>query len=205
MDTIPAQVEVWLPVVGYEGLYEVSDRGRVRRVTATHKPAGHILSTQDSNGYRLLVLCKDAICRRFTAHSIVMAAFVGPCPEGREINHIDGVKSNNHLPNLEYVTRSENHYHAIKLGLKKPIVGESNPHAKLCEKKVREIFALKGKLPQREIAKIYRISFQTVGEIHRGNIWKHLNLLNNDTAKPICAEGAIPDVGVSKPDAVLTP
>ena len=72
-------------------------------------------------------------------HTFVALAFHGDKPEGLQVNHIDGVKTNNSPDNLEYVTLSENLLHAYRLGLIKPKVGSSNGNAKLTEQDVKEI------------------------------------------------------------------
>src|SRR5580704_4483135 len=69
------------------------------------------------DGYCLLKLYYNYEYHAIYFHQLVMELFVGPCPENKEINHIDGNKSNNKLSNLEYITRSQNMNHAYKLGL----------------------------------------------------------------------------------------
>jgi hypothetical protein len=93
--------------------YEVSDRGRVRRTDTTRikRP------TPDRKGYLRVFLYHDGRKRTRFVHQLVLRAFVGPCPLGQEANHRDGVKSNNRLANLEYVTPSENNQHAWDTGL----------------------------------------------------------------------------------------
>lgn len=116
--------ESWRPVVGYEGIYEVSDHGRVRRVLAGQgaRP-GYILSpTQAGRGYAegraypSVCIYKGRTVARRNVHQLVAEAFIGPRPEGMHINHKDSDKSNNHATNLEYVTPSENYWHAVEAG-----------------------------------------------------------------------------------------
>lgn len=120
----------WRPVLGYEGLYEVSAAGQVRRVGRAARTGvgrgggariGRILKDQPyRNGYRTAQLWKQGQCYAFGVHQLVAGAFIGPCPAGQEVNHKDGVKSNNSSDNLEYVTRSGNMEHAYAIGLRSP-------------------------------------------------------------------------------------
>lgn len=111
---------IWLPVVGYEGRYEVSNTGLVRRVTS-YGPwkAGKILKGSNSAGYGYLLvyLQKPGANKQKRIHRLVLEAFVGPCPAGHQVNHINGDKADNRLENLEYVTPLANIHHAIALGL----------------------------------------------------------------------------------------
>lgn len=109
--------EVWKPVVGYEGLYEVSDQGRVRSLdrTVTNKDGrserhnGKILRSQKlHNGYRELYLSRNGRRKHRTIHSLVAEAFLGTRPKGHDVMHIDGDRENNALDNLRFGTRSEN-------------------------------------------------------------------------------------------------
>lgn len=104
--------EVWRAVPGYEGLYEVSDFGRIRNLRT-----GRILAnTPTKKGYCSVALFFDGTRTRHYVHRIVLVAFVGPCPVGMETNHKDRAKANNRLSNLEYITGSENmrHYHRMR-------------------------------------------------------------------------------------------
>ncbi len=93
-----------------------------------------------------------------------------------QCNHIDGNKNNNNINNLEWVTNKENVDHAIKLELRKGFEGINNPKCKLSEKNVIEIRLLlkEGKLNQREIAKIFNITYSQVSKIKLNQIWSHV-------------------------------
>ena len=87
------------------------------------------------------------------AHCIIWECFHGLIPTGLTINHLNGVKLDNRLCNLECVTQKENNEHAWRLGLSKPQRGERQPHAKLTESKVVEIIdAFKNGVTRKELA-----------------------------------------------------
>lgn len=98
--------EVWRPVVGYEKWYEVSNKGRVRRI------GGKILKQRpNQQGYPLTTICTNGKVRTIAVHRMVAKAFV-PNPRGVKcVNHIDEVKTNNNAENLEWVTHTENNNH----------------------------------------------------------------------------------------------
>src|SRR5205809_2699802 len=102
--------ENWRPVVGYEGLYEVSDCGHLRRVGRAPgtRPGYPIRTPPNSDGYPQCVLHDNGIKQSQRLHKLVAAAFLGSRPSGAEINHIDGDKTNNVPSNLEYVTHQCN-------------------------------------------------------------------------------------------------
>ncbi len=106
-------LEVWKDVEGYNGLYQISNLGRVRN------NKGLIMKQKPSkDGYVRIPLFKDGKYTVKYVHILVAKAFI-PNPEGKsEVNHIDAVKSNNCCSNLEWVTRSENYFHAVSLGLR---------------------------------------------------------------------------------------
>lgn len=103
--------ETWKPVVGYEGLYAVSDHGRVRG------PKGRVLaSCLNSTGRPNVVLFKDGTRKNSKPYTLVLEAFVGPRPDGMECCHLDDDPTNNHLSNLRWDTRSANSFDAIRNG-----------------------------------------------------------------------------------------
>lgn len=113
--------EIWKPVVGYEGLYEVSNLGNVRRIWRYNKPWVHPLKAKNTkDGYLESTLTKNGISKSIRTHRIVAMAFLETSDiVGKEVNHIDGNKKNNCVENLEWVTSSENQKHAYRLGLQK--------------------------------------------------------------------------------------
>jgi hypothetical protein len=103
-------LEEWRPVGGCP--YEVSDLGRVRS-TRNGKRRGRIMAAFRSyRGYFYVKLVRDGVRAKFSIHGLVARAFIGPRPDGHDVNHLDCDKSNNRPGNLEYVTRAENIRHA---------------------------------------------------------------------------------------------
>lgn len=168
--------ERWLPIPGYEGWYDVSDFGRVKRVKASMGAVvGRILKQQNNrHGYPMAHLSKNNKDRLLATHRLVILAFVGVCPSGKQVNHIDGDKTNNRIDNLEYVTPSENIRHAYRMGMASNR-GERSSGNKLTEDDVHEIrrLLLKG-WTRRAIAKVFNVSHQTITDISTGKSWYYL-------------------------------
>lgn len=187
-------VEEWRDVVGYEGLYEVSSLGNVRRVQQNLKPL------PDSNGRFHVTLSVNGKPKTVNVHKLVTAAFIGPRPEKYEINHIDGDPSNNAFDNLEYLTSSDNKKHAIRLGLMKPpaLAGADHPRVKLTPDQVLEIRHLRALgASYGGIAKVAGVSKAHVKSICQGKAWACLK--DGET------HGAVPTKrGADLPQARLT-
>jgi hypothetical protein len=117
-------MEQWLPVVGYEGLYEVSDRGRVRSLdrnvttrAGVRRYKGRILRMTPVNGYPAVALSLVGKQDTRPVHLLLMEAFAGPCPEGQEVRHLNDVKTDCRWPeNLAYGTRKENFKDRLRNG-----------------------------------------------------------------------------------------
>jgi hypothetical protein len=100
--------EVWIPVPGFEGCYEVSNHGRVRSIRRKGAPGGLIAQRLGSGGYRSVGLCRHGRTRIVRVHILVLSAFAGPRPSGQVVRHLDGNPENNHLGNLAWGTYGDN-------------------------------------------------------------------------------------------------
>lgn len=166
--------EIWKPVVGFEGLYEVSSLGRIRSKRGVKSPY------ENRWGYLQITLYKDGKPYPKKLHRIVAEAFLDNPSNKREVNHIDGDKLNNTLDNLEWVTSSENKIHAQRLGLapKPPTKrGEENKCSKLTEDQVKQIRGEYRK-GSREygspgLAKKYGVSHRTILYVVSGEYWSN--------------------------------
>lgn len=167
--------ETWRDIAGWEGVYQVSDHGRVRRhidYKGRHSSPGRIFTASlCPKGYPQVGLHRAPKTHTIKIHRLVAAAFLGPRQDGMQVNHIDGCKTNNHIDNLEYVTPSENALHALRLGLYTP-KGRSVPK-KLDPEKVREIRRRVALGESRKVlAKEFSVHVMTIGELIRGEIWR---------------------------------
>lgn len=115
--------ERWLPVVGYEGIYEVSDHGRVRNMR------GEVRRVAITDwGYEHLGLSKGGVSKDWRVHRLVAMAFV-PLIDGKtHVNHINGNKLDNRAANLEWVTKRENEAHANAIGRSHAITNPKRGH-----------------------------------------------------------------------------
>lgn len=128
--------EIWKPVVGYEGLYEVSSMGRVRscdkevwnRFTYILRKGKLMEQGMDDDGYCTITLCKESKKSNCHVHRLVAMAFIDNPMNLPEVNHKDSIRHNNRAENLEWVTAQGNHDHAKVKGrfhyeyLEKPVV-----------------------------------------------------------------------------------
>ena len=164
-------METWIAVPGREGEYEVSDLGRVRSLDreVIHQMKGKLLRPgRSSNGYPSVVMGqKDSR----TVHSIVAAAFLGPCPAGQQVRHRDGDRANPAVVNLLYGTPVENRADAERH--QTVVKGSQYRSAKLTEAKARRIRALRGKVSQSILARRFGVSPATVQAVHDGRTWRH--------------------------------
>lgn len=101
--------EIWKDIEGYEGLYQVSNIGNVKSMNYGRTRKEKLLNLNlDGRGYYYVVLCKDGIHKNKTIHRLVAMAFIPNPDNKREIDHIDTVRTNNNVENLQWATRKEN-------------------------------------------------------------------------------------------------
>jgi NUMOD4 motif/HNH endonuclease len=159
--------EIWMPVFNYEGLYEVSNIGRIKRVLSNRCLIERILKHNKQRGYHVVKLCKETVKKPISVHRLVAQAFI-PNPENKPyVNHLDSNKSNNSASNLEWCTQKENVKHAFSEGYRSPFKGEDNPNAKLSQAQALSVEFLYSFLgfDQHSIAIEYGISQQLVSRI----------------------------------------
>jgi hypothetical protein len=126
---------VWKPVVGYEGLYEVSDNGKV--FSLKNKI---LLKPFISVGYYSITLRKNKQSKKIKIHRLVACAFLPNTENKKQVNHIDGNKKNNHVSNLEWCTASENNKHAWQYGLRKKTQNQINQAKSINSKMVIDLY-----------------------------------------------------------------
>lgn len=141
------QEEVWKDIPEYEGLYQVSNLGRVRSLdryiptrTGRGKQTGRVLKLHKCyKGYLRVGLSVDKKTFRTGAHRLVAKAFI-PNPENKpQVNHVNGIKNDNNVNNLEWVTNTENINHAFKNNLINLKYGENHHMSKITNKQMDEI------------------------------------------------------------------
>ena len=171
-------VEVWKPVVGYEGLYEVSDQGRVRSLHQRRWCGSHwyevptrLLNPSTAvSGYPVVRLTKDGSGRTVTVHTIVLTAFAGQRSNGEECRHLNGNPTDCRLYNLQWGTPLENTHDRIRHGTMPR--GTCHHAAKLTEDQVRKIRTEED--TNKAIAAKYGITSSAVSNIKNRKSWAWL-------------------------------
>lgn len=160
--------EVWMPIPGYEGLYDASSLGRIR----SHHRGGKIkVPSLTSDGYLLAFLHSDNGRRGHNVHRLVCMAFHGlPSVPSMEAAHLDGDRLNNVPGNLAWATRAQNIAHKLAHGTTRP--GEQSVLAKLSETQVKECWL--SPASARVLGEKFGVSAAAVEDIRSGQNWRHL-------------------------------
>lgn len=180
--------ERWLPVVGFEGKYEVSDMGRVKSLARTitlFRHDGHTgqpmwinyqikqrimkLNKTKKNYLTVMLGCKGPTRR---VHQLVLESFIGPCPAGHEALHANDIKGDNTLSNLSWGTKSDNQRDAIRNG-RSPI-GEHRRNAKLKNSDIPTIRVRLNIDSCYTISQDYNVSENAIRNIKLGISWSHV-------------------------------
>jgi hypothetical protein len=179
--------QVFLPVPGFEGLYEVSSFGIVRSVDRVVErrnrwktpykvfyPGKELRQKMDKYGYMTVCIFIGGMRKYIAVHRLVASAFI-PNPKGlSQVNHKNCNKRDNRSTNLEWTTPIENIHHAMENNLQRYAKGEHLPQSKLTEPQVREIKKLlsRGTVTQSAIACAYGMSKNAIHHISKGHTWK---------------------------------
>lgn len=166
----PNKSEVWRDVEGYEGHYQVSNRGRIKSLIGWNgheyvkreKILAGWIQASGKSGYkrRVIKLAVKGIGKQYKVHQLVARAFIDNPDCYNLINHIDGNPLNNHIDNLEWCTQKENVNHAIKTGLVKVPAYENEEEIVRLYKEGKSV---------RAICKIYKSNNKTVNKVLRNN------------------------------------
>lgn len=157
--------EIWRDIPGYEGLYQVSNFGNVKRIFKKHE---RLLKPYDVKGYLYVYLCTDNTRKFKTIHSLVLESFIGPRPYNMDVCHCDGNKQNNHLDNLRYDTHRNNIIDCVKQNRQRS--------QKLSVDDIIEIRRLlqEGNLTVKQIADKFNVSYNHVYNIKNRHCFKFI-------------------------------
>lgn len=175
-------MEIWKSIPDYEGIYEVSNLGRIKGLArfVNSKDGGkrplreQIIKPHIDKGYFRVNLWKQQKIKRIAIHILIAKAFIPNHENKQQVNHKNGIKTDNSIENLEWVTLSENIIHAYK---EKLLVRKGDKHTqnKLTEKDIPEIRRLLNLgVNQSEIAKKYGVIRQTISCVKTGKSWNHI-------------------------------
>jgi len=160
--------------------YQASNMGNLRSTNYKNSGKTKVLKPALSDGYLKTMLQLDnGKYKSWMIHRFIMLAWKGE-PNGLQVNHKDGVKTNNHIDNLEYCTISQNIQHAYDMGLMKPKRGSLNGNSKLSDNDVREIRKIVSAggryYGRKKLAKRFGISEAHIKDIisSRRGVWSHL-------------------------------
>lgn len=160
--------EIFKPIKGYRN-YEVSNVGRIKNIKT-----GKVLKpSDDKDGYQVVCLSENRKQRILKVHRLVAKAFIPNRKQLPQVNHLDGVKSNNKVNNLEWLTHKDNVQHAINIGLFNN-KGEKNPRSKLTAIQVKQIRKKydSGAYTCRQLSKEYNVDYSNIHYIVNYKSWK---------------------------------
>lgn len=169
--------EIWRDIVDYEDLYQVSNFGRVK--SFQRKKVRIIKPSLDSGGYANVRLSKGGMAKNYNVHVLVARAFVANLDNKPEVNHKNGNKWDNQVDNLEWVTDSENKYHAYQIGLRKEPQGEAHRMAKLTNAEVlycRKVYKFRDKeFSMTALARKFGVCRQAIEHIIKGITYRDIS------------------------------
>lgn len=165
-DNAPREGEEWRAIADFEGRYEVSSLGRVRRLAplAGNEDGIILRGVPNVDGYPRVDLRKNGRGGFKAVHILVALAFLGPCPEGHEVNHKNHDRADCRLSNLEYMTPSQNIRHAL--------LRAGHGRVRATPEIVRTV--RRSNEPVKVLAARYGLGLETVRAIRAGISWRFL-------------------------------
>lgn len=168
----PLKGELWQDIKGFEGIYWISNFSRIKSQINNNIPR-LIKTTATHGGYRYVILCNKAKYVK-RVHRLVAETFIPNPFNLPQINHINGVKTDNRLENLEWCTSSQNATHAYQNKLRVPTQGEINGQSKLTTDDVNKILKLRGSISSYKLGQHYGLKHNTILNIWNNKSWKHI-------------------------------
>lgn len=181
--------EIWKDITGFEGCYQISNFGNVRRLdtkilfkgTLSIRKGREIKTTLNSDKYPTVVLCWKSLRKTHSVHRLVAMGFI-PNPENLpQVNHKDGNKQHNHFNNLEWISPGGNQRHAYEMGLKSH--SENSGMAKLTDEDVIAIKILLKKervgsdnSVYKQIGEAFGVTPTTIKWIDKGRTWARITV-----------------------------
>ena len=165
-----------IPLLGCD--YSASSLGNIRRETpkrGTNRKR-HLRVTRLSSGYPYLSITRNRTRKNFFVHRLVLEAFVGPPPTPQhECNHKNGIRSDNRIENLEWVTRKQNMRHSFEILGRQTLKGSRHNKAKFSDDQIADIRQSPSSISNKELASQYGVSHSTIHRIRTYRLWKHLS------------------------------
>lgn len=193
--------EKWLPVRDLHGKYEVSSYGRLRKIArwtdGLHIYEHRLLSLEFNHwGYFTVSLTSEGKQRHRPVHRIVLEAFIGPATgENTVPNHMNGIKTDNRVENLEWTTARGNALHSYQVLGQKPMRGSEHGTSKITEADAIAIRDARfNGATLDELAKRHKLSLSTISMICLHKIWKHTIREGEKALKPHTLNGFTGDV-----------
>lgn len=155
----------WKDIPGYEGLYQANRKGEILSLHENNFKK-KLIPSKHTTGYLVVSLSKNGVRKKHKIHRLILLTFVGVCPNGKEVNHKNGIRTDNRLKNLEYVTRLENIRHQFHVLGNYPLDRTWTKIADSIILEIRRLYA--DGLSQNSIAKKFGLGRTTVAKIvHR--------------------------------------
>jgi hypothetical protein len=178
-------VEQWKPIAGYEGLYEVSDLGRIKGLEKKAWNGNSFIKIRErilkvfvnKSGYIHVSIYKDKKQKSFYVHRLVAESFVDNPENKPTVNHKNGIKQDNRCFNLEWSTYSENNQHSYDFGLKKRPKGELSVKTKFTNEKVlavRRLYRMRPNLNKAALSRRLGVCESCVSNILSRKRWNHI-------------------------------